>query len=60
MRKYWTNFARSGNPNGAGLPRWPAYKPSGDAQVMHLSGQSKAAKDDTKERYEFLKRAWEK
>lgn len=23
--KYWTNFAKSGNPNGTGLPDWPAY-----------------------------------
>lgn len=25
MRKYWTNFAKSGNPNSAGLPVWSVF-----------------------------------
>lgn len=25
MATYWTNFAKSGNPNGEGLPNWPNY-----------------------------------
>jgi para-nitrobenzyl esterase len=26
MSSYWVNFVKSGNPNAAGLPAWPAYE----------------------------------
>ena len=41
MSSYWTNFAKTGNPNGAGLPDWPVFSGSSQ-QVMYFDGQSSA------------------
>jgi para-nitrobenzyl esterase len=35
MARYWVDFARSGNPNGDGLPAWPRFT-TGGAQVLYL------------------------
>jgi para-nitrobenzyl esterase len=35
MSGYWVNFARSGNPNGDGLPAWPAFA-SVDGKVLYI------------------------
>jgi len=36
VSQYFVNFARTGNPNGAGLPQWPATKDLGANETMIL------------------------
>jgi para-nitrobenzyl esterase len=31
---YWTNFAKTGDPNGEGLPNWPAFDASGQRVAL--------------------------
>jgi para-nitrobenzyl esterase len=35
LRRYWVNFAKSGQPGGPGLPAWPAYNPHSD-RILEL------------------------
>jgi para-nitrobenzyl esterase len=37
MVKYWTNFAKLGDPNGTDLPAWPAYATTGTTMDSILS-----------------------
>jgi para-nitrobenzyl esterase len=52
MMSYWTNFARSGDPNGPGLPTWP--KLGSDDALIHLNEPITAGPDTLRARYEFL------
>ncbi len=53
MGSYWSNFAKTGDPNGEGLPRWPAYSQDG-YQVLHLRADPRVAPDEHRARYQFL------
>ncbi len=37
MATYWTNFAKYGDPNGKGMPKWPAYSDE-HPELMYFSG----------------------
>lgn len=61
ISSYWSNFAKSGNPNGPGLPEWPTYGQT-KFDVMHLYYSSKnnavpkAEPDAHRAQYELLDR----
>jgi para-nitrobenzyl esterase len=58
MQQYWTNFARTGDPNGPNLPKWPTYNAADNFQVMHLDAHPTAAPDAHRPRYLFLNSIW--
>ena len=54
MAFYWTNFAKTGNPNSAGLPNWPEYL-GARGQVMGLSATGASAEAEPfTDRFTFL------
>ena len=54
MSTYWTNFAKTGNPNGPDLPDWPPYNGSPSRPVMHIDATPVVTEDTHRARYEFL------
>jgi para-nitrobenzyl esterase len=59
MMAYWTNFAKSGNPNGRdyvgrkALPQWPSYD-EGERHVIQLDETITSGADPFRSRYVFL------
>jgi para-nitrobenzyl esterase len=41
MVGYWTNFAKTRDPNGAGLPAWPKFTATNET-AMIFRGEAKA------------------
>ncbi|XP_048172680.1 fatty acyl-CoA hydrolase precursor, medium chain-like [Corvus hawaiiensis] len=51
VMRYWTNFAKNGNPNGEGLVHWPQYDL--EERYLGIDLQQKAAEKLKEHRVEF-------
>ena len=38
IQQYWVNFAKTGNPNGKGLPYWPKFAPDKPTTMQFSNG----------------------
>jgi para-nitrobenzyl esterase len=53
MSSYWVNFARNGNPNGAGLPEWKAHQVGASDRAIVLDADPASEPLPTKARLEL-------
>ncbi|TGD82424.1 carboxylesterase/lipase family protein [Hymenobacter wooponensis] len=53
MQRYFTNFIKTGNPNGSGLPTWPVAT-GAQVPVMHIDVNTRVEPDPHRARYEYL------
>ncbi len=53
MSNYWVNFAKTGNPNGKGLPNWPAFE-TAQSVTMELGEKIGACPVAEKEKLDFF------
>jgi para-nitrobenzyl esterase len=61
MNTYWANFAKTGNPNGKGLPVWPLYDTQKEEILdIDLDGKPVAKPDPRKARFNVIEKAFKK
>lgn len=54
MEAYFANFVKSGNPNGTGLPAWPAANKGDKAQYMRIDVETRVEQEQHRGRYLLL------
>ena len=59
MNTYWANFAKTGNPNGKGLPIWPLYDiQKQEILDIELNGKPVSKPDPRKQRFNVIEKAF--
>jgi para-nitrobenzyl esterase len=59
MNTYWANFAKTGNPNGKGLPSWPQYDVQKEEILdIDLDGKAVSKPDPRKARFNVIEKAF--
>jgi para-nitrobenzyl esterase len=59
MNTYWTNFAKTGNPNGKGVPNWPLYDTTKEEILdVDLDGKVQSKPDPRKARLNVIEKAF--
>jgi para-nitrobenzyl esterase len=54
VNSYWSNFAKTGTPNGPELPQWPGYTATADAMMdFDADGKAEAKPDPWKARLDL-------
>lgn len=56
LSSYWVNFARSGDPNGPGLPQWPRYDAAPSGKVLIIDDGVSVGEIPSEHRMEVLDR----
>ena len=55
IQQYWVNFAKTGNPNGAGLPYWPSFDETKPTTMQFSNGASLIMRPN-REQIDFIDR----
>ena len=57
VQTYWTNFAKTGDPNGGGAPQWPSYT-TASPQLLLVNDTTEAVPDFRKPEIALTYKLW--